>query len=68
MAKVWISIYTRVIKVAKKLTKGKRKYLTDLVETMATNARAEKLREVRVKSIRNELRDYRGRRVIDIIF
>lgn len=54
--------------MAKKLTKGKRKYLTDLVETMATNARAEKLREVRVKSIRNELRDYRGRRVIDIIF
>lgn len=54
--------------MAKKLTKGKRKYLSELVDCMAANARAEVLRKARIATIKNDLRDHRGRRMIDIIW
>lgn len=58
----------RVIKVAKKLTKGKRKYLSGLISIMDQNARAEKLRNARITMVVSDLRDYRGRRAVDVIW
>lgn len=54
--------------MAKKLSKGKRKHLIAIVDRMATNVRAEKARNARISSIRNDLCDHRGRRAIDYIF
>lgn len=54
--------------MAKKLTKGKRKYLSGLINIMDQNARAEKLRKARIAITVSELRDYRGRRAVDVIW
>lgn len=54
--------------MAKKLTKGKRKYLSGLISIMDQNARAEKLRKARITMTVSDLRDYRGRRTVDVIW